>query len=128
MGRGAWGVGAALAAAIVLSACAVDTYDVAYDDLHQARAHEAVERGWVPDWLPEGAVELHQRHTSEGAILTAVLPAADELPDTCRTATAVTAPPLSADWLPDGAEALGTSVTCEDWDGVVDGRDIHLWQ
>lgn len=128
MGRRARWVGAAGIAVALSSGCAVGTYDVAYDDVHQARGHEAVERGWVPEWLPEGTVDIVQRHTSEAAVLRADLPVADRLPDTCVAASDQAGPTIRVDWLPDDVAERGTAVTCDGWTGVLDGADLFIWQ
>lgn len=128
MGRVAHGVGAALAAAVVLSACAVDTYDVSYRDLHQARGHEAVERGWVPEWLPEGSTDIRQRHSTEAAILHTRLPEADRLPDTCVATDDLPSPGITSDWFAMDLMGRGTAVACDGWSGVVDGVDLYIWQ
>ena len=36
-------------------------YEV-YSDADEARADGGVERGWLPDWLPDNAINIHDYH------------------------------------------------------------------
>jgi len=54
---------AALAAGLGASACRnLDVVTASYATLAQARAAGAIERGWVPEGLPEGSYELREAH------------------------------------------------------------------
>ena len=53
----------ALAAVCIVSACRnLDVVTASYATLAQARAAGAIERGWVPEGLPEGSYELREAH------------------------------------------------------------------
>lgn len=120
---------AALALALAGAACARDTYATAYDDFVEARQQDAVDRGWIPAMLPEDATDLRELHApaEDTAVTIATLPSGI-LPDGCtETTTDVGSPPLEPDWLPTEALARGTAVSCDVWEGIVDGRTLVLW-
>jgi len=50
-----------LGLALSATACS-DVMEASYLSLAEARAKGAVERGWVPAWLPESARELKEKH------------------------------------------------------------------
>ena len=74
-----------LVGALALAACQVGTYEVQYEDAVAARQQEAIERGWVPEWLPEDTTDIHQIHDpATGArVLTATLATPDAIDQHC---------------------------------------------
>ncbi|MCL6713587.1 hypothetical protein M8R20_42115 [Pseudomonas sp. R2.Fl] len=46
----------------LLAGCLSDTLDAAYGNLAEARADGAIDRGWIPAWVPESATALHEVH------------------------------------------------------------------
>lgn len=120
---------AVLALAIACAACARDTYSTSYEDFVEARQQDAVDRGWIPAMLPEEATDLREVHApaEDVAVTVATLPSGI-LPEGCaETTTDVGSPPLEPGWLPSDALARGTAVSCDVWQGVVDGRTLVLW-
>lgn len=73
-----------VAIAVTLAACAQDTHEATWDDLVTARQQDAIDRGWVPDWLPESATDLAEvdRPATGEVVLRATVPADAEL-DVC---------------------------------------------
>ena len=56
-------LGAGLAAALAVSACGdLDVVTASYRTLAEAREAGAIQRGWIPEGLPEGAYELREAH------------------------------------------------------------------
>src|SRR5690349_15308277 len=53
---------AALALAFIAVLVLVPTgnFDSDYDSLLEAKASGAIERGWIPNWLPDSAKRIHQ--------------------------------------------------------------------
>lgn len=75
----------------LLAGCLSDTLDATYGNLAEARADGAIERGWIPDWVPESATALHEVHTLDTNVsaLAFDLPGDTRvpLPDGCLPAT-----------------------------------------
>ncbi len=51
-----------LCCALLAGCIAGETPQAAYPDLPAAVADGAVARGWIPDWLPADATDLHEIH------------------------------------------------------------------
>lgn len=87
------------AVAVAVSGCAQDLHQGAWDDLVSARQQDAIDRGWVPDWLPEAATDLVQvnRPMTGEVVVRADLPA-DEWLDGCNPVDERTTAPDLADW------------------------------
>lgn len=118
--------------ALTLAGCARERYESSYADFVQARQQDAVERGWIPDFLPESTEDLREVHAPRARqhVVMGTLPEGD-LPDQCEEVEVVGTPPLDADWLPSAAGRAGTPVRCGAWDGTVDRSDadptLVLW-
>ncbi len=115
----------------VLGGCSVDTYEVSYASVFEARAHEADTRGWLPEWLPEGATDIRQRHDGRESdtILRATLPPDASLDAFCTPgASSPPAVPLAADWFtPAGTPS--DALACDDrWYAVIDGSGLFMWR
>jgi hypothetical protein len=118
-------VAVALVMTLGLAGCARDQYTTTYADTITARQQGAVDRGWIPDWLPEDATglrEVHRPRTGD-AVIRATLPGG-LLPDSCFTVETVSAPPLRPRWIGD---LRGTPVRCGTWDGRLDRAVIVAW-
>jgi hypothetical protein len=46
---------------LVLSACG-EYAEISYSDLNAADADGAIERGWIPEWVPSTSVHLQEAH------------------------------------------------------------------
>lgn len=44
----------------IISACAGEIPETAYSDMETAIADDAVERGWIPEWLPPSAYNIQE--------------------------------------------------------------------
>ncbi len=96
-----------IALAAIAASCTSDVLDASYATRAEAAASGAVNRGWIPTWVPPEAVELQEVHdldTNESA-LSFDLPADRRWapPTPCRQADAgeLSEPAFSRSWLPD---------------------------
>ena len=123
---------AAAAAVLALAVCGlqVDRYELGYADVFEARAAEATDREWVPDWLPEQASDIRTVHDTNGtaALLRADLPADGPRPGPCTPAGSIAEPSITASWFPPDAIELGDPLQCDDWVGVRTADTLLLWR
>ena len=96
-----------LLAAVAASSCTNDVLDASYATHAEAVAAGAVERGWIPTWVPSVATDLREVHrvdTSE-SVLSFNLPSGhDWAPSApCHPADAgeFSEPAFRRSWLPD---------------------------
>ena len=56
-------LGIAMIVLVALTACFNDLrmYST-YESMEEVKADGAISRGWIPDWLPENAIEIHEHH------------------------------------------------------------------
>lgn len=119
----------AVVVALALTGCARERYATSYEDFVSARQQDAVDRGWIPDVLPEEATDLREIHApgEDLAVVRATLPGGGTPDDCTQTTNDIGAPALSADWIPEDVAATGTPVQCGIWSGTIDGTTIVLW-
>ena len=93
--------------AMVMAACTKDeVLDASYESRAEAEAAGAIARGWIPEWLPANASDIHEVHdldTNEGALAFSLPPGANwRPPSACRTAQGgeFSEPRFSRDWIP----------------------------
>lgn len=92
----------------MLMACAGETYEVNYDTLHIAQASGAIQRGWLPAWLPREAKNIYEVHNldSNAAMWAAEVPVGAEvsLPSNCSAVASSQLPdaPFKRRWWPEG--------------------------
>lgn len=58
--------------ALLLCGCTDDVLDASYADVGEVEADGAIERGWIPGWIPRAAFNIHEVHdidTSESALV-----------------------------------------------------------
>lgn len=53
--------GIMLLAGIALSGCS-EVQEAAYTNLQAAKAAGAIERGWIPEWMPQSSTNLREAH------------------------------------------------------------------
>lgn len=55
--------GVALVSVFILSGCFYDEriYST-YENMDAVKADGAIGRGWIPEWLPENAINIHEHH------------------------------------------------------------------
>jgi hypothetical protein len=93
-----------ISATSVLAACVAEMPEASYEDLNAAIADGAVERGWIPDWLPPSAQDIKEKHdldtNSQIVRFTISSSNSETLPDHCRSVHSAQPPKLSASWWP----------------------------
>lgn len=88
------------------SGCSWERPESFYASLSEARLKGAIEAGWVPPWLPEGATglrELHDIDTNESMLAFDLDPTRDwQLPDHCQPVAfqELSPPRFSRSWWP----------------------------
>jgi len=97
----------------LVAACGLsDTQSASYSDYDAAVADGAIERGWIPAFLPRSATDLHEKHNldTNASLLHFDLAPADleSLARACPAAEDTVPPRLSAGWWP---EDLGDGPT-----------------
>lgn len=113
--------------------CAVDRIALDYDDVFAARAQDAVDRGWVPEWLPEGSTDLRTLfEPRDGQSLFAATLGDDRtsLDDACDEPLPddLSLPSLDAAWFDRDVAAATTPMACDDGRlVVVDGDRVLAW-
>jgi hypothetical protein len=129
-GRGRGAIVRTLAATLLVgvAGCAQEFHDAAWDDLVTARQQDAIDRGWVPEWLPESATDLVERnHPASGEVVVRATLPDDQWLDACTpTDTPPARPTLSPDWWQPGTD--GVPHTCDDgWSALRDGDLLWTW-
>lgn len=105
--RIAFGFAVAASLVALVAGCSGETLDAAYADRSEAATAGAIERGWIPRWLPADATALHEAHELDGnrSALAFALPGVPRWtpPSSCRPAPVEAfAPPLfERGWIPD---------------------------
>ena len=95
------------AATCAAAACTDDILDASYPDQPAAVAAGAIERGWIPSWIPADATQLREVHnvdTNQSALVFSLPPrSAWQPPQECDPAVAgqFSEPAFSRDWIPD---------------------------
>lgn len=113
---------------LALLGCAQEVHEAAWDDLVTARQQDAIERGWVPEWLPEAATDLVERNHPESGevVLRATLPSDVWLEECTPTDTEPARPKLSPDWWEPGTD--GVPHECDGgWSILRDGDVLWAW-
>lgn len=126
--RIARGSAVGVALLVGVAGCAQQLHDAAWDDLVTARQQDAIDREWVPEWMPEAATDLvEQNHPESGeVVLVARLPAADPLDACTPTDRDLPGPDLSPDWWQPALD--GIAYTCDDdWSLLRDGDTLWTW-
>ena len=95
------------AATFAAAACTDDILDASYQDQPAAVAAGAVERGWIPSWVPPDATQLREVHnvdTNQSALFFRLPPgSAWQPPQECAPAVGgqFSEPAFSRPWIPD---------------------------
>lgn len=55
-------MGSSLLALMVLALSGCEVLSARYATLQEAAADEAIERGWLPEWLPIDAIDIQETH------------------------------------------------------------------
>jgi len=116
---------ACLVVGLAAGACAQQYHEASWPDLVTARQQDAIDREWVPAFLPEAARDIRQRNEpATGArIVVATLPDDVAVPECDGQSDEPV--PLDASWLPDDP---GDALACEDgWTLARNGDQVTLW-
>jgi hypothetical protein len=95
---------------LTLSGCWLERREVSYTNMQEALEHGAVDRGWIPDWIPLSATnirEIHDLDTNE-SMMAFELPrqAKWQLPSDCKPVPygEIGPPRFDRSWWPSNAE------------------------
>jgi hypothetical protein len=110
-----------------------ETIESTYENLNEAVAAGAVERGWVPEWLPDGAVNLHEKHDldSNASILRFSVALTDfAIPLDCQGTADPPSATITADWWPANLHRTHRAFTCADGQLVIEEENgtIYFWR
>ena len=110
-----------------------ETIESTYENIDEAVKAGAVERGWVPAWLPEGAVNLHEKHDldSNASILRFSFALTDfAIPLDCQETANPPSATLTADWWPANLHRTHRAFTCADGQLAIDQENgtIYFWR
>ncbi len=91
--------------ATILTGCYRETVESSFPTAADALGSPAAANGWIPPWLPEDAVDIHEVHdldSNEGALVAKLPNESKFAPDACRHANGgqFMAPAFSRKWLP----------------------------
>jgi hypothetical protein len=101
-----------LLASLLLFACS-DAFERTYKTRTEAEYDGAIAKGWVPDWLPEYAMEIREVHSidTKALMVRFSYPKERELrvPRSCVPTTAASAPPspFKRAWWPESVPERG---------------------
>jgi len=91
-------------AVLTASSCTDDVLEASYPSMPEAVAEGAVERGWIPAWIPAEATDLQEVHNvdSNQSALSFTAPAAWHPPAQCRPDASgePPGPAFNRQWLP----------------------------
>ena len=119
---------------VLLSACddGLILYET-YENLEQAEVDGAVARGWVPEWMPRDATNIHEYHdldTSSQAMSFEVAdPSSLVWPSLCNSTINATRPNLETRQFPAAVHKLDDIQECDEFFAVKDKDGmIHMWR
>ena len=98
------------ALALLPLGCSLERPEVSYKNFADAEQHGAIERGWIPNWIPGSATdirELHDLDTNESMMAFELPPgAAWDLPSNCVKVSynEVQPPRFRSSWWPSAKE------------------------
>ena len=104
-----------------------------FEDVEHARSLGAFERGWLPEWLPSGATEIHEFHDldTNAQAITFSIASVEEFnwPSECRPAKSVKRPLLETEKFPQSAHKDKSVQECDGFYAVKEeGGLVHLWR
>jgi len=126
-------LGIATVVPIALSACFDDLrmYST-YENMDAVRADNAIGRGWIPDWIPDNAIGIHEHHDLDTSIR-AISFSVDQLdpwpwPTKCTPVVAATRPSIETQLFPKAPHRLADIQDCGELFAVRDPEGvIHMW-
>ena len=118
----------------LLSACddGLRLYET-YENFHQAEADGAVTRGWVPEWMPRDAKNIHEYHDLDTNSQSMSFEVADlsnfRWPPICNSTLDATRPALVTRVFPAAVHKLHDIQECGEFFAVKDKDGwIHMWR
>ena len=109
-----------------------ETPEEAYAGYDEALADGAIERGWIPVWLPETAVNIQEKHDldSNASILVIDVAGSFAIPEGCNLTTESRASNLSAPWWPAATVAELPVYDCDNgYLALDDGESrVYFWR
>ena len=117
---------------ITSSACEDLRRYTVYDDTKSAEADGVYKRGWLPQWVPADAINIHEHHdldTNDQAIsFELVIGNKLELPGDCAIATNPKPPRIRTKLFPQSIHELSGVQNCQNLYVVVDTDAlVHVW-
>ena len=117
---------------VTLAACHDLQMYAEYSSIREAQDDGAIKRGWIPDWIPPDAIDIHEFHdldTSDQAISFSVnSPAGFVWPAQCSKSSTAPKPRLKTERFPNKPHKQSDIRACGRFFGVIaqDGS-VHLW-
>jgi len=122
------------ASTFFLVACGLPNLDmyVIYDTHAEAVADEAIQRGWIPTWVPPTATNIHEAHNldTNARALSFTAPNAKSVIETlrCRDDLQPPRPSKKTKLFPTNIEHKAEIKNCGGlWVFVEGTNDIHVW-
>lgn len=104
-----------------------------YENLDQAKADGAIARGWVPEWMPRDAINIHEYHdldtSSQAMSFELAEPNSFRWPNLCNPTINATRPILKTLQFPNAVHKLDGIQECGEFFAVKDkNKLIHMWR
>jgi hypothetical protein len=115
-----------------LSAC-VPAEDVenAFESYGQTVDAGMIERGWIPAWLPEKAINIREKHNLDTNAGLLFFTTEDQftVPEGCHADDQVPSATLTAEWWPEAIVMEMPAYTCDDGFMAVDepSSNVYFW-
>ncbi len=103
-----------------------------YENMDAVRADGAIGRGWIPAWLPENAINIHEHHDLDTSIraisFTVDQPEEWPWPIECVPAQTAPRPRIRTKLFPRAPHRLDDTQVCADVFAARDSEGvIHMW-
>ena len=101
----------------LLGACQFsETPEGNYADYKETAVSGLIEKGWIPDWLPQTAVNIHEKHDldTNASILFFEAGAEFSVPAECEPTSNPPAAAFEESWWPQSVEASWSLYECGD--------------
>jgi hypothetical protein len=125
---------AAVVSTLLLVACGLSDLNmyVVYDTYSDAKKDEAIQRGWIPIWVPVTATNIHEAHNldTNSRALSFTAPKANSILSTldCQDTTQAPRPIKTTRLFPRNIQQNTTVKNCDGlWVFVGSSEDVHIW-
>jgi len=103
-----------------------------YNNVDEALEHGAFQRGWLPQWTPREAIDIHKHHDLDinfrAFSFKLLSPESFSWPSECKEATTIAKPFLKAKLFPNNVHELADIKNCKTLFVVMDGdKVVHAW-